>query len=313
MLRLEQRGFVLAVIGVLCGACGSDGSDQSDSTPSSTGGSAADGGRTFESSETTQERGGSSAFVAGTSTVVSASGGSTVRSSLGGRDSGSSVVGGASTSVTTGGLGGSGARTSAGASSTSLGGATFGVSGSSFGGVGKGGSSASTATCPERGNVTYTLAKAATPTAQEQAAYDKITSAMDEAVRYYDCYTNITKALKVSYVPSVQTADGNINGSIRFGSTASMNRVTAMHEIAHTVGIGTAANWSTFIVDSHFTGANALAELKAIPTHTTEVIGADKSHFWPYGLNYESEGKTLADLVAHCRMVMAIRRDLGLE
>jgi hypothetical protein len=228
---------------------------------------------------------------------------------------GRSTALGTAASGSTAGAGGSAAQTAAGASSTSLGGASGGVAGAGFAGAGRGGSSASTGTttCPERGNVTYALARAAAPTAQEQAAYDKITLAMDEAVRRYDCYTNITKALKVSYVPSVQTADGNINGSIRFGSTASMNPVTAMHEIAHTVGIGTAANWSTFVVDSHFTGANALAELKSIPSHTTEVIGADRSHFWPYGLNYESEGKTEADLVAHCRMVMAIRRDLGLK
>jgi hypothetical protein len=161
--------------------------------------------------------------------------------------------------------------------------------------------------------VTYTLGRTAAPTPQEQAAYDKITTAMDEAVRYYNCYTDIEKTLKISFVPSVDTADGNINGSIRFGSTASMNRVTAMHEIAHTVGVGTAPNWSNFVVNSRFTGANALAELKSIPSHTTEAIGADRIHFWPYGLNYESEGKAEADLIAHCRMVMAIRRDLGLK
>jgi hypothetical protein len=56
-----------------------------------------------------------------------------------------------------------------------------------------------------------------------------------------------------------------------------------------------------------------LAQLVAIPGHTTDVIGADRSHFWPYGLNYESEGKTEADLIGHCQMVTAIRKDLGLK
>ena len=54
---------------------------------------------------------------------------------------------------------------------------------------------------------------------------------------YYNCYTDIVKELNVQYNPSVATADGNINGSIRFGSRDSMNHITAMHEIAHTVGI----------------------------------------------------------------------------
>jgi hypothetical protein len=136
---------------------------------------------------------------------------------------------------------------------------------------------------------------------------------MDEAVYYYNCYTSIAKTLNVSFVPSVTTADGNINGSIRFGSTASMNRVTAMHEISHTVGIGTAPKWSSLVTNGKFSGKNALVQLLAIPNRLADDIGADKSHFWPYGLNYESEGKNDADLIAHCQMVTAIRKDLELD
>lgn len=167
--------------------------------------------------------------------------------------------------------------------------------------------------CPFTGQVTYSLAKAANPTADQQAAYDRITAAMNTAIRYYNCYTNIKKSLNVSYVPSVATADGNSNGSIRFGSNASMNRVTAMHEVSHTVGIGTASNWGSFISNTQFTGSNALAQLLLIPGRDRDTIGADSQHFWPYGLNYESEGQTEADLINHCKMVMAIRKDLGLN
>jgi hypothetical protein len=167
--------------------------------------------------------------------------------------------------------------------------------------------------CPFQGHVSYTLAKSASPTVAEQAAYDKITPAMDTAIRFYNCYTNINKALNVSYNSSVATADGNINGSIRFGSTASMNHVTAMHEVSHTIGIGTASNWGTFVVNGKFTGTNANAQLLAIPNRLDDTIGADNQHFWPYGLNYESEGQHDSDLVGHCQMVMAIRKDLGMS
>lgn len=167
--------------------------------------------------------------------------------------------------------------------------------------------------CVYTGHVVYTLAKAASPTSAEQAAYDKITAAMDIAVGYYNCYTNIAKTLSVSYLPSVSTADGNINGSIRFGSQASMNRVTAMHEISHTVGIGTSSDWSSFVSNGKFTGAHALQALLAIPNRLSDTVGADKQHFWPYGLNYESEGSTTDDLIDHCIMVTAIRKDLGLQ
>jgi hypothetical protein len=166
--------------------------------------------------------------------------------------------------------------------------------------------------CTPTGHVTYTLAKAATPTPAEQSAYDAITCAMDGAVAYYNCNTTITKQLKVSYDTSVATADGNFNGSIRFGGTSYMECVTGMHEIAHTVGIGTSPDWSTYSVNGVFTGANAIAQLRAITGNPSDVLHSDTQHFWPYGLNYTSEAKSTADLVDHCLMVTAIRQDLGL-
>jgi hypothetical protein len=240
----------------------------------------------------------------GATVGVSASGGT----AMGGATVGVSASGGTAMGGATGVIGtGSGGRSSFGGAST--GGRTSSGSSVATGGT----SSGSTVTdCPETGHVSYTLAKVASPTIEQTTAYDKITAAMDKATVYYNCYTNITKVLNVSYVPSVATADGNINGSIRFGSTASMNQVTAMHEISHTVGVGTASNWASFLSNGTFTGTNALTQLRAIAP-SEDAVHADNSHFWPYGLNYESEGKTEADLVGHCKMVMAIRKDLGLK
>jgi hypothetical protein len=175
------------------------------------------------------------------------------------------------------------------------------------------------AACPYTGHVTYTLAKTANPTTAEQTAYGLITTAMDKALTYYNCYTNITKAESVTYNASVATADGNSNGSIRFGGTAYMEYITAMHEISHTVGIGTASNWRSFVAipdggtSGPFTGTNATAQLRAITGVATDVLTADTQHFWPYGLNYTSEVKSEADVIDHCKMVVAIRKDLGLQ
>jgi len=178
-------------------------------------------------------------------------------------------------------------------------------------------------TCPNTGHVTYTLTKSATPTADEQTAYAKITAAMDQAVAYYNCYTNITKAEVVEYDGSVKTADGNSNGTIRFGSdTSYMVLPTAMHEISHTVGVGTASKWRSFVAapdggtSGPWTGANAIAQRTALlpdGNQTYLVPNADTQHFWPYGLNYASEYKTEADLLGHCVMVMALRKDMGLQ
>ena len=148
------------------------------------------------------------------------------------------------------------------------------------------------------------------PTADQQSAYDLITSAMDEALSHYNCYTSIDKSLRVSYEPSVATADGNVNGSIRFGARSSMNYITAMHEISHTLGVGS-REFGALVVDGVFTGAEATRQLRAITGNEGDVVHADTQHFWPYGLNYTTEVKTDDDLVNHCKIVVAIRTDLG--
>lgn len=195
------------------------------------------------------------------------------------------------------GLGGMGGRSAGGTAGTSAGGSA---------GLGSG-------DCPASGHVSYTLTKNANPTADEQQAYDLITEAMDKAVEYYNCYTNITKATTVTYVPSVDTADGNSSGSIRFGGKEYMEYVTAMHEIAHTVGVGTVSQWASHVVNGIFDGAQATAKLRELTGIADDQVHADSQHFWPYGLNYTSEVKSEADVINHCYIVVAIRADMGLN
>lgn len=178
-----------------------------------------------------------------------------------------------------------------------------GGNGGSAGGDGK--------ACPFEGAVSYTLSRAASPSAQQTMAYDRITAAMDKALGYYNCYTDITKALRVSYEPSVPTADGNVNGSIRFGSNDSMNYITAMHEIGHTVGVGS-AEFNRLIVDGVFTGPVATAKLRELTGDPDAELHGDTQHFWPYGLNFTSEVESEADLLNHCALVVAMRTDMGL-
>jgi hypothetical protein len=179
---------------------------------------------------------------------------------------------------------------------------------------------ASGTSCPYSGHVTYTLSQSSNPTADEQKAYTLITAAMDKAISYYNCYTNLTKSVQASYVPSVSTADGNSNGSIRFGSdTTYMDYRTAMHEIAHTLGVGTASTWSSCVdlTNKLYTCAGAKQQLQTINSQLTTpadtAVHADSQHFWPYGINYQSEVKSESDLIFHCQMVMAIHKDLGLN
>ncbi|WP_034847137.1 RICIN domain-containing protein [Ruminiclostridium josui] len=160
------------------------------------------------------------------------------------------------------------------------------------------------------GNITYTLVREQNPTADQADAYAKIKAAMDSAVLYYNNLTNISKQLTVYYNPSVSTADGSINGTIRFGASRSyMDTCTAMHEIAHTVGVGQSSAWYSLVKNGIYTGIYGTEELRNITGVSTDVVHGDSQHFWPYGLNYSSEVKTDADYVNHCRIVNQFKKD----
>jgi hypothetical protein len=165
------------------------------------------------------------------------------------------------------------------------------------------------------GNITYTLYKIANPTADQADAYAKITIAMDSALGYYNTLTTITKKLTVNYDVSVTSADANYNGNMRFGKNRGfMVTCTAMHEIAHTVGIGTTTEWTSKMKNGIYTGVNGTAKLKELAGDAKAVVNGDSKspfqHFWPYGLNYASEVKSKNDLIYHCLIVNAMMRDL---
>jgi hypothetical protein len=52
--------------------------------------------------------------------------------------------------------------------------------------------------------------------------------------------------------------------------------------------------------------------LRALTGDPAAVLHADAQHFWPHGLNQESEATSADDYVANCRMVAALRSDMGL-
>jgi len=160
------------------------------------------------------------------------------------------------------------------------------------------------------GSITYTIVKVSNPTADQTDAYAKIKVAMDAAVAMYNNQTSLSRALTVQYVPSVATADGNSNGNIRFGSNRSyMTQCTAMHEIAHTFGVGTSSKWSSLMVNGVWIGAKATAMIRSMVGETsTSVIHGDSQHFWPYGLNYNSEWSTVNGQ-RNARIVAAMKAD----
>ncbi|MFE8986449.1 hypothetical protein ACFYMI_01285 [Streptomyces collinus] len=156
--------------------------------------------------------------------------------------------------------------------------------------------------------ITWSLVRASNPTADQRSAYDQITKAMNAAVARYNNLSDLGKTLTVRYEPGVPTADGNINGTIRFGSNRSyMNERTALHEIAHTIGVGTSSGWSRLGGSGTWTGGQATALVRQYDGSGAK-ISTGGGHFWPYGLNYDNEWSgTAAD--RHVHIVAAMVRD----
>lgn len=135
-----------------------------------------------------------------------------------------------------------------------------------------------------------------------------IVNAMNQAVALYNAHGYFDKHVTANYDASVPTANGSYSGWINFGG--SINTRVALHEISHTLGVGTYWNWSPKVTAGKWTGARALARVK-LYDGTAATIGADTAHFWPYGLNFDSEDGT-TNRIRHIRVVSALRWDMGI-
>ena len=158
--------------------------------------------------------------------------------------------------------------------------------------------------------VTYTLHKSANPTSDEQDAYKRITTVMDSAVKLYNTYSNLSKFINVYYAPGVPTAEASSNGDLRFGENRSYMVVpTAMHEMAHTMGVGTTSEYAATCVDGVFRDDKVQAKLREMDGPNAE-LHCDRQHIWPYGLNQASEAKSEKDLINHVILVETIYQQL---
>ncbi|HDS85172.1 MAG TPA: carbohydrate-binding protein, partial [Phycisphaerales bacterium] len=147
-------------------------------------------------------------------------------------------------------------------------------------------------------DITYTLNN---PSSWPTDIRSQIETSIAEAVALYNQHGSFNKHLNIQYNAGVPTADGNINGSIQFGG--SRNTRVALHEIAHTLGVGTHWNW-------HVNGTYAAAAIQKFDGPGA-VLSGDSMHFWPYGLNYDNEDGFI-NRIRHIRMVAALVCDMGI-
>ena len=136
-----------------------------------------------------------------------------------------------------------------------------------------------------------------------------IIAAMDAAVGFYNRYASMPKVLTANYDANVGTAQAGYGGWIDFGG--SISTLTALHEMGHTMGVGTYWSWSANRTgDNVWTGAKAVTMVKQL-LGPTAVLYADSIHFAPYGLNYDDENYPEA-FMRHVKVVSAMRQDMGI-
>ena len=294
-------------------ACGESGPDAvaSGDTPSSDTGQTSlttTGPATTGSSSSTTAASltGTATTATGTLSTTGVGGSSTTTGGGLTGSSGSLDMGGA------GGTGSGGTTTTRGPSSNSSGGQGAGGSG----GVGttSGGTGSSASECEFEGNIRYQFNQ---PGGWPSEVVELLTTALDEAMYYYNCYADLDKELTINYDPGVPTAQGNTDGWISFGDDrAYMVVATAMHEVAHTLGVAYSP-WTEPISDGTWTGPAVVEFMTNLPAEQRDpdmysqrtYITCDSQHFWPYGLNQASEHQSEWSLINNVRIVAAMQLD----
>ena len=141
----------------------------------------------------------------------------------------------------------------------------------------------------KKGNFTYTFI----PNGADAATVNRIKAAFDLATAYYNNFTSIVKNVTVNYSPGTPTADANFAGWINMGANAAYQKAgTAMHEMAHTVGVGQHAKYWELMVAGKWQGKRANEILQMMSNDPLAYVKGDSQHFWPYGINgsWEDDG-----------------------
>lgn len=161
-----------------------------------------------------------------------------------------------------------------------------------------------------KGKITYTFNKATNPNTEQLEAYARLQVAVDSAVWYLSNYTSATKHVYLNYVEGTPTADANNEGWMRFGTNAGFQNLrTMLHEMNHTLGTGTTGWWTSKIVGGKFQGQYTNELLRKIQRNPTIELSGDAQHWWPFGLNQNSEVTSSWDYVYNCILIEAMRKD----
>jgi len=155
---------------------------------------------------------------------------------------------------------------------------------------------------------------------------NRITEAMNTAFDYWRALTSIChKDITVYYNTGVPTAEASYSGYLAFGANSSYQRTgTALHEMAHTAGIGQTSMWINSSVlhpgsgTRVWLGERANEVVRFIENNDNAGLTGDNTHMWgtgvsnmlSYGINgaHEDSGSEL-QYIAHCLVLQGCTED----
>lgn len=136
----------------------------------------------------------------------------------------------------------------------------------------------------------------------------QISRSMAEAVDLYNANGTFNKHINVYYSSGVPTAQANFDGVLTFGG--SRNTRVALHEISHTLGVGTHSAYWSLMTSGRWHGPVTNNLLSQFEGQDAQLHG-DSQHIWPYGLNYDREDSTTSRQ-RHIKIVEAMRCDMSI-
>jgi hypothetical protein len=146
---------------------------------------------------------------------------------------------------------------------------------------------------------------------RQTAAINSMTAVINRYNAYGDFDNGNDGSVGFKYSPGVPTAQAGYNGVIEYGGTWPNERVTA-HELNHWLGSGTTSNWTNeFDGSGYWTGPKTNA-LVAQFDGNGEVLHKSGVHFYPYGLNYDTEVVNSSVMHRNAAVMYAMRQDMGL-
>lgn len=130
----------------------------------------------------------------------------------------------------------------------------------------------------------------------------RVDAAMKSSVEFWNSHTSIKGlGLTVNYGSGTLTAEASYGGWMRFGPNASYQQTgTALHEMGHTIGVGTHQYWynttsSPLKEGGVWLGERATQVVRFLENDATATLKGDATHMWPYGINgaHEDSGSEL--------------------